>query len=371
MGKEFSKLFEPIEIAGKTVKNRIYLPSMCLNFAGPDGETTDQDLGYYRTQAMGGTGLITVDYACISPEGRGMPGQRGIWKDDFIPGLSRLADVIKSRGATATIQIHHAGVNSQTDDIVGPSAVSNKYFFQTKPRELSTEEAEELIEKYAQACLRAKTAGFDMVTLHGTHGYLICQFLSPLYNRRSDRFGRDRDLFALEIVKRVKELCGQDFPVIFRLDGDELNDGGIDVDSACETAARLEKAGVDMFNITGGTYDTIDYVIPNYFLEGEEPKNYYRFFDIAAKIKEAVNVPVSSGGLISDPRLAEKVLEEEMVDMVFVGRQLIADPFWPQKVMEGKTEEIRPCLACNEGCIRRIFTNKKAWCAVNSLNASI
>ncbi len=368
INKHYPKLFEPLQIGRVTVKNRVYLPSMCLNFAGPNGETTDQDVGYYRSMAMGGAGLITADYACISPEGRGMPGQRGIWKNDFIPGLSRLADVIKSRGAAATIQIHHAGVNSQTDDIVGPSAVSNKYFFQTKPRELKTEEVEELIEKYAQACLRAKTAGFDLVTLHGTHGYLICQFLSPIYNRRSDRFGRDRALFAIEIVKRVKELCGEDFPVIFRLDGDEMDVEGINIDRALETAVRLEEAGVDMFNITGATYDTIDYVIPNYFIEGEEPKEYYRFFDIAAEIKRELNVPVSSGGLVSDPNIAEKVLEEGLVDMVFIGRQLIADPFWPQKAKEGNSEDIRPCLACNEGCIRKIFTHTKTWCAVNPLN---
>ncbi len=364
---KFKKLFEPINIGKVRIKNRIVMPSMCLNYAGPNGEVTEQDIAYYEARARGGVGLIIVDYACVSPEGRGMPGQRGIWDDKFIPGLSRLANIIKAYGAAVAIQLHHAGINSIAEDVVGPSRVSNKYFFITKPRELSTEEVEQLVEKYARAALRAKMAGFDMVEFHGTHGYLIAQFLSPKYNRRTDRYGRDRALFAIEIVERTKELCGKDFPVIFRLCADEFEDEGISLDYAKEVAKRLEDVGVDALNITGGNYDSLDLIVPNMYIEDEE-EGVYRFFKLAAEIKKVVNIPVISGGLISDPEIAEKVLEDGMVDMVFIGRQLIADPEWPRKVKEGRVEDIRPCLACNEGCIRRIFNFKIATCAVNPLN---
>jgi 2,4-dienoyl-CoA reductase-like NADH-dependent reductase (Old Yellow Enzyme family) len=205
MSARFRKLFEPINVGKKVIKNRICLPSMCMNFAGPNGEVTELDVAYFVARTRGGAGLITIDYACVSPEGRGMPGQRGIWDDKFIPGLARLADIVKASGATTNVQIHHAGVNSITGEVVGPSRLSNQYYFISKPRELSTEEVEQLVQKFADAAFRAEMAGIDMVEVHGTHGYLVCQFLSPLTNKRTDKYGRDRALFALEIVEAIKK----------------------------------------------------------------------------------------------------------------------------------------------------------------------
>jgi len=364
---KFKKLFEPIKIGKKIVKNRICMPSMCMNFAGPNGEVTEPDVAYYAARARGGTGLITIDYACVSPEGRGMPGQRGIWDDKFTPGLARLANVIKALGATTNIQIHHGGVNAITGEVVGPSRLSNQYYFISKPRELTTEEVEQLVEKFASAALRAKMAGIDMVEVHGTHGYLVCQFLSPLTNQRTDRYGRDRALFAIEIVRAIKKNCGEDYPVIFRLCADEFMEGGITLDYAKEVAKRLEGAGVDMLNVTGGNYDTLYYCIPTMYIEGEEKEAYYRFVKLASEIKKAVNIPVCSGGLILDPDIAEEVIEKGMVDMVFLGRQLIADPDWPRKVMSGKLDDVRPCIACNDGCLGEIFSYKTGRCSVNPL----
>lgn len=219
-----------------------------------------------------------------------------------------------------------------------------------------------MIEAFVQAAVRAKKAGFDMVEIHGTHGYLICEFLSPLTNKRTDKYGEDRVLFAEEIVRRIKEKCGKDFPVIFRLCADEFLEGGITIEYAKEIAKRLEEAGVDAFNVTGGNYDTSDYIIPPVYYD----KQGY-FFELAAEIKKVVSVPVISGGLITDPEVAEKAIEEGKVDMVFVGRQLLADPEWPNKVKHGELEDIRPCIACNEGCIHRIFNDRPVVCAVNPL----
>jgi len=373
MAKRFERLFEPIKIGRVTVKNRICLPSVATNFGGPHGETTEQDIGHYETIAKGGAGLITIDYACVSPEGRGMSGQRGIWGNEFIPSLSRLADAIKAHGAVASIQIHHAGINTMPEvthqDLVGPSRLRSSRFSVTNPRELSTEEVEELVEKYADACLRAKSCGTDMIELHGTHGYLICQFISPFTNMRTDSYGRDKVLFAIEIVRRTKEKCGEDYPVIFRFDADEFEEWGITLDYAKGVAQRLEAAGVDMLNVTGGRNDTLDYSVPSLYIEDEEEREYYRFITLASEIKKVVDIPVCSGGLISDPEIAEKVLEAGMVDMVFVGRQLIADPDWPRKVESGRIENIRPCCACNDGCLLRVFNGQTLWCAVNPMTA--
>ena len=236
MDKRFKKLFTPIAIGAVTVPNRIYMPSLCTNYSGPHGESTTQDISYYEARARGGTGLICIDYSCISPEGRGMMGQRGLWENEFMPQFTRVVDGIKVRGARVTTQIHHAGVNAMVPQPVGPSRLSNTQFFVTKPVELSTEEVEQLVDKFVAAAVRAKTCGVDMVEVHGTHGYLICQFLSPLYNDRTDQYGQDRTLFATEIVQKVKEQCGGDFPVIFRLCADEFMPGGITIDYAKEVA---------------------------------------------------------------------------------------------------------------------------------------
>lgn len=193
---------------------------------------------------------------------------------------------------------------------------------------------------------------------------MITQFLSPLTNKRTDRYGADRALFAIEVVQRVKELCGKSFPVIFRLNADEFIEGGITLDYAKQVAKRLEEAGVDAFDVTGGNYDTMDMLLMPYFYSAEEGW----FFKLAKEIKSVVSAPVISGGLITTPEVAVKAIESGWVDAVFIGRQLIADPEWPRKVREGRLKDIRPCLACNEGCIgNRLFMGKPVWCAVNPL----
>ena len=366
----FKKLFEPIQLGSLTVPNRIYMPSMCVNYCGPDGQTNYQEVAYFEARAKGGAGLITIDYSLISPEGKGMQGQKGLYDDKFMPDFTRVVDVIKARGAKATTQLHHAGLNAMVENCVGPSAITNRRFFITKPRALATEEVEELVEKFADAALRGKNCGLDMVEVHATHGYLVAQFLSPRYNQgRNDKYGNDRALFAVEIVQRIKEKCGADFPVAVRLVGDEFEPGGIDIEYAKGVAKRLELAGADLLHVTGGTYDTIDFIVPSMYREDEDADlGFYRFIKLGSEIKKVVNTPVASGGLLEDPVVAERVLEEGLVDMVFIGKQLIADPEWPNKVRSGRIEDIKPCTACMDGCIGRIFQNQYTWCCVNPIN---
>lgn len=368
MDKRFKKLFEPIKVGKVTVPNRIYLPSMCPNNAGPHGESTFRDIGWYEARARGGAGLITIDISCISPEGRSAMGERGLWKDEFMPHLSCVVDVIKARGARVTTQLHHAGAMAGVAQPKGPSRLSTRQFFITKPQELSTEEVEQLVDKFADAAVRAKVCGVDMVEIHGAYGYLVSQFISPAYNMRTDKYGRDKPLFAIEVVQKIKEKCGADFPVAFRMTADEFCPGGITLDYAKEVAKRLEAAGVDLLNVTAANIDTEDYAEPNMYIEDEEEGEYYRFMKLGSEIKKVVNIPVASGGLLTDPGIAEKLLEEGLLDMVFIGRQLIADPDWPNKVRRGRLEDIRPCAACNEGCIGRVFLNKTVWCTVNPMS---
>jgi len=361
----FDKLFSPLDIGRLRIRNRLVMPPMVVGYAGPRGEVTERLLAYYEARARGGVGLIIVEASYVREDGKLVEGELGIYDDNLIPGLATLVDIIKVHGTCAAIQLVHGGIQAEVEQPVGPSAIGRKAIPPSRtPRELTMEEVEELIEAFASAALRAKKAGFDAVEIHGTHGYLIAQFLSPLTNKRTDKYGADRILFALEIVQRIKELCGKDYPVIFRLCADEFLNGGITISYAKQVAKRLVDAGVDAFDVTGGNYDTIDTIIPSYYCTDSEGW----FFKLAKEIKKEVDVPVISGGLISDPQVAEEAIKKEYVDAVFIGRQLIADPEWPKKVMEGRIEDIRPCLACNEGCIgNRVFLGKPCWCTVNPL----
>jgi len=360
----YSKLFEPLKIGIYTALNRIVMPPMVVGYAGPRGEVTEQLISYYEARAKGGAGLIIVEASYVREDGRLVLGELGIYDDSLIPGLARLADAIKVHGALAVVQIAHGGIQAGVPEPVGPSSIARRMIPPAKtPRELSTEEVERLVEDFVRAALRAKQAGFDGVEVHGTHGYLVNQFLSPLTNRRTDKYGADRALFAVEVVERIKQLCGRDFLVLFRLNASEFLPGGIDVEYAKSLAKRLEDVGIDAFDVTAGNYDTIDVIIPPYFYAGSEGW----FLHLSRQVKEVVGVPVISGGLLTTPEVAEKAISEGYCDAVFIGRQLIADPEWPRKVREGRTGEIRLCIACNECIGTRLFAYKPLLCTVNPL----
>jgi len=242
--KQYSKLFEPFKIGPIVVKNRIVMPPMVVGYAGPRGEVTEQLIAYYEARAMGGVGMIIVKTSYISPDGKLIEGELGIYDGSLIPGLAHLTDAIKAHGTATAIQIAHGGIQAHVPEPAGPSSIGRTLIPPAKtPRELTTGEVEELVEKFVKAAVRAKIAGFDSVEVHGTHGYLITQFLSPLTNKRTDKYGADRDLFALEVVQRIKEICGKNYPVIFRLNAYEFITGGITI----EDAKRLEEVGVDAF----------------------------------------------------------------------------------------------------------------------------
>ena len=369
------KLFEPIALRGVDIPNRIVMPSMTTRLATPDGVVTPELIRYYVARAEGGAGLVTVEMCSPEPAGRHRAGELGIFHDRFLPGLQELTSRLKAAGARSAIQIGHAGGHTRQDVTgvppVAPSALQHEVQeVDTRtvvPLELSRERIRDVVKAFAEATARAKRAGFDVVEIHGAHGYLIAQFLSPLDNHRTDEYGgslRNRARFALEVMQACRERVG-DYPLVFRFSADEYAPGGLTLEEACEMAPWLVEAGADALHVTGGCYRSRPsgaLMIP--------PMGYPEatFLHLAREIKKRVTVPVIAVGRLHDPSLVERLLAEGQADMVALGRQLIADPEWPRKVREGRLDEIRPCIACNT-CVDGMREGGRLQCLVNPLAA--
>jgi len=362
---DFSKLFFPVNISNLSVKNRIALAPMDVGMINPDGSLTERVVDYYEERARGGAGLIITQFASVVDDQR--MDSPGIFSGRQVCGLNYLAETVQEYGARIFLQIaHHGGraVKSITGlQPVAPSGVSTPLYEDT-PRELSQQEIEELVEKFTQAAKRAKIAGFDGVEIHGAHTYLIGQFISPYTNRREDEYGRDfegRMRFPAEIVREIKKECGRVFPVGFKFSAYEHLKGGVELELAKKIAQHMEKIGVDYLHVASTTYELDGYrysdVSPLYAPPGE-------VIGLAARIKSEVSVPVIAGGGVVDPFYVEQVLEERKVDLIALGRALLADPYWPLKVEEGRIEEIIPCVRCNR-CHKRLFSGQEVRCTVN------
>ncbi len=364
MTRAFPHLFSPGRIGNLEIRNRIIMPAMGTGMHGPEGEVTDQNVAYYETRAKGGTGLVTVEIAAVHPTTRGM--SLSLYDDRYIPGMRRLSEAIKKHGARACIQIWHAGrqINSaQTgQQIVAPSPIPCPVCSE-KPRELTTAEISELVDAYGEAARRAKEAGFDCIELHGAHGYLIAQFLSPYSNKRTDEYGgslENRVRFAREVVKSVKDKCGADYPVLFRISGEEYVEGGLTIEETKKIARLLAEAGVDCLHISLGNYETLHLVVP--------PMDKERGFNVwaAEAIKQVVDIPVVAVDRINNPQLAEEILSSGKADFVAVGRGLLTDPEFANKAESGREMEIKKCIACNQGCVDRLLLEgKHATCILN------
>jgi 2,4-dienoyl-CoA reductase-like NADH-dependent reductase (Old Yellow Enzyme family)/thioredoxin reductase len=360
-------LWDPVRIAGLGLRNRAVMPAMGTGYASDKGEATDRLTAYLKKRAEGGAGLIITEVAAIHPLGKGFASELGAYDDSFLPSLRRLAASIKDGGAAAALQLHHAGRETFAfvigEQPVGASALASRTLGQI-PRELSRREVEELIGSYAGAAARAREAGFDAVEVHGAHGYLINQFLSPYSNKREDEYGGDaegRFRFAREIVRAIKERAGHDFPVLFRFSSTEAVEGGYDLEDILPLLPLLQEDGVDALHVSCGVYDS----------PGNPtcPGLHYPYginVERAARVKEVVDVPVIVVGKIRDPRMADEIIGDGSADLIAFGRQHLADPDFLAKAQEGKYGDIRFCLYCNQGCIERLmFELKPATCNIN------
>ncbi|UCF78016.1 MAG: NADH:flavin oxidoreductase [Candidatus Eiseniibacteriota bacterium] len=342
-----SVLFTPARIGPMEIKNRFVRSATNDRMVADDGAVTDEAVDFYRSLARGGVGLIITGHAYVHPLGQGSVRQTAIYDDRFVPGLRRIAEAVHDCGGRAAVQITHAGRQTRPEIIgttpLAPSAIP--YGLQkTVPHELSDEETEQIVEFFAAAAGRVKAAGFDAVQLHGAHGYLIGQFLSPVSNRRTDRWGKDekgRFRFLSEVLRRVREEVGKDFPVLIKLGMEDFVDDGLKLADGISVSRRLRERGIDAVETSGGfsegMQNTRRNVLPG---KGEA---YFRHF--ASGLKKSVDVPVILVGGLRSLALMEEIVRSGEADFVSLSRPLIREPDLVSSFEKGASEA--SCISCN------------------------
>jgi 2,4-dienoyl-CoA reductase-like NADH-dependent reductase (Old Yellow Enzyme family)/thioredoxin reductase len=353
MSDKYRALFQPIKIGKLEIKNRLSVPPMATGFAAEGGGVSDRLIKYHEARARGGFGLIIVEVTAVDGDrGLGSGHQLCLHDDNLIPGFKRLCDSVHKYGARIAIQLYHPGRctfpffigNKQP---VAPSAVPDPIVRQM-PQALTIPEIRDLVEKYAQAARRAQEAGCDAAEIHGAHGYLIAQFMSAYANKRTDVYGGGTEgflRFPLEIVRRARELVGPDFPLLFRISGEEVVQLGRSVPESIEMMKQLVAAGVDAADVSIGVYESGHLTsAPPDMPEGFNA-------EMSGRFKQALDVPVLVTGRINDPDVAREIISSGKADIVHIGRQSLTDPDWPARVHDGKEQDIVRCLSCNEGCI--------------------
>jgi 2,4-dienoyl-CoA reductase-like NADH-dependent reductase (Old Yellow Enzyme family)/thioredoxin reductase len=364
---ELDALLSPFSIKNMTVPNRAVLPPMGTGLANPDGTVSDALLAYMKRQAQGGVGLLISEITAIATNGLVLKKQLAAWDDTFLPGLKQLAAVMHSGGGKAAMQLHHGGRESaymlKKGMAIGPSPLPSLIYGQP-PREMTLQDIEDIVAAYGSAAARARAAGFDAVEIHGAHGYLITQFLSAISNQRSDEFGGDfksRARFLFEVVRSVRKSVGDDFPVLLRISAEEYIKNGYTVDDVLTILPDLIGSGVDIVHASVGTHGSPAGIT-------SAPPEFDVGFNVwrAEKIKKAGPIPVIAVGRFNDPRPANDVIARGEADLVAFGRQALCDPDYLLKARQGRYEDIRRCIACNQGCIEReMFEGKSVRCAIN------
>lgn len=356
--KLFPHVFTPGRIGTLELKNRVMKAPQSSGMSNKDGTVSERLIRYYRNQASGGAGMIIVEYAYVDDIGaKSAHCHLGISQNEHIPGLTWLAENIKECGAAAGIQIEHCGRQKflGTQPMCAPSAIPwpklwDQYGLQAVPHVLTIEEIQDIVHAFGDAAWRAKVAGFDLVEIHGAHGYLLTNFFSPTTNHRTDLYGgtlENRMRIYIEIARDVRKKVGPDFPVTIRLSGTDYEPDGFPIEDTLVLAKALENEGIDAFHISGGDHHTmIHQTSPMAMDHGH---NVWA----AEAIKKVVSVPVIASGSINTPELAEEVIASGKGDFVGLGRPLWADPEWPKKAEADHPEDIRPCIRCNEGCLDR------------------
>ena len=364
--KKYQNIFNPLTVKNMTIKNRIVMTPMGTNYGEQNGEMSFLHMDYYEQRAKGGVGLIIVENASVdSPQGSNGTTQLRIDHDNYIPRLFKLCETVHSHGACIAVQINHAGASALSSRInMQPVSASN---LPSKkggeiPRPLQKEEITAIVKKYGEAARRAQAAGFDAVEIHAGHSYLISQFLSPTTNNRTDEFGgskENRARFAKMVMDEVRSQVGPMFPIMIRISADELVEGGNTLEDTLELLEYFAEEA-DIIDVSAGLTGSIQYQIDaNYLKDG------WRSF-MAKAVKEKYNKPVITTGNIRNPKIADKILEDGDADLIGMGRGLIAEPEWVNKVESGREDELRKCISCNIGCAgHRIGINRPIRCTIN------
>ncbi len=367
-------LFTSITLAGKKIKNRIAFAPTGMGTADDHGGVTDQTLCHYVARAKGGAGMVILEHTMSNLKfGLEGIGALGFHRDRNLAGMYDLAHAIKACGAAAVVQLS-LGLGREPGGELkpfGPSPVPVEFtpgsmpkplkIFEgitgPTPKELSIPEIEELENLFIASAIRIKTAGFDGIEIHGAHGYALASFLSPHANQRKDNYGgsfENRLTLALNLIRRSRQSLGKDFIIGFRISGDEHIAGGRGIEETREIARIFETEGIDYIHLSSGTLESKNFTFP------DKEK---QIFPEAGAVKSAVGIPIICPN-IHDPEFAAQAVEQGKVDIVSLSRSLLADPQWPNKVREGRIDEIRKCILCNT-CLKTLFTGLHTRCAVN------
>lgn len=365
----FQALFAPIQLGSMTLKNRFVMPPMGSGMSAGDGTPSAQMIAYHEARAKGGFALNILEVTLVKEVPGAVSGAALRLTDDSkIPGFRALADAVHAAGGKLAVQLYHHGRQGSAFDAAGnpvpvpaPSPLPCP-LGKAPVTALTTEQTYEMIDCFVQAAVRAKAAGADAVEVHGAHGYLVAEYLSAYANRRTDEFGgsfENRMRFARLILEGIRQACGPDYPILFRFGGDEKIFGGRTIEESRAVARYLEPYGVSAFHVTSGVYGSMTEIWGGYDYPMAYMSNY------AAEIKRTVQVPVITAGRINDPFIAEELISGGTADMVSLGRQSIADPEFPNKVLTGRLEEICPCIGCHQGCTGNVFAGKHISCTCN------
>jgi 2,4-dienoyl-CoA reductase-like NADH-dependent reductase (Old Yellow Enzyme family)/thioredoxin reductase len=340
------------------------MPGLASFLIENDGTIDARTIEHYRLRASGGVALVIMEACAVSQEGIVSPHQARIYDDRFIEGLSKIAQAIRSQGAVAGLQLHHGGRQTSSRIIKQkPVAPSNLPCPSIKGEvePLSVDSLQRIISKFAEGAHRALEAGFEFLEIHGAHGYLINQFLSPFSNIRDDEYGGDlkgRAKFAIETIREIRRTVGYDIPLSFKISAQEFVPQGLDVTQSITILELLQKEGLDVVQVSAGNDATPEWISQPIYMKKA------CLADSAAQIKQALNLVVMSVGRINDPFVANEIIEKGKADLVCIGRGLLADPEFPNKARAGKFNEIRTCIACNT-CMESIFRKGRIECLVN------
>ena len=324
-----SLLAQELKIRGKVMRNRIAMPPMANGLATEDGAVVPKHNSHYAERAADGVALMIVEHSYVHPSGKAGPGQLAVNRDELVDGLASLAKSIKDQGALAAIQITHAGSKTSSEvcgQTMAPSAVANPSTKGEVPKAFSAGELVELKESYVQGALRSEKAGFDAIEIHGAHGYLLNQFLSPLTNQRTDEYGGSdeaRAKFPLEVVRAVKEALSDDTILMYRLGTDDFIPGGLTIEVTAKFSVSLEQSGVDIIDVSGG--------MKAYMIVNEQP-GYFRAHSSA--IKDLVSIPIMVTGGVKTADFAEEILKSGDADIIGIGRALLKNPRWASEALK-------------------------------------
>jgi len=328
-----TKLFTSYTLKDVTLKNRIVMSPMCMYSSyEKDGKVQNFHKTHYTSRAVGGAGLLIVEATAVTPQGRISDRDLGIWDDEHIAGLSELVSLMKEQDTKTGIQLAHAGRKAEVDgEILAPTPIA---FDETypQPKEMSVEDIKETVEAFRQGALRAKQAGFDIIELHGAHGYLLNEFLSPITNKRTDEYGgsaQNRYRFLKETIAAVQEVW--DGPLFVRISANDYLDGGMNPEQYIEMTRWMKQDGVDLIDVSSGAVAPARIkAFPGYQVP---------FSDT---IKHGANIPTGAVGLILSPAQADEIIQNDRADLIFLGRELLRDPYWPRTAAKELNYEITP-----------------------------